>query len=334
MMQTIGALEGAFRILEPNVKAGESLAIIGSTDVDQLYYEILMAAADKLGIVATLGLMTPRSTYGKPAPPALEAMAIAADLALLTASTSLAHSTTALAVLKAGKRAFTFPVPPGPGRAVDVLRDQRVFDIDKLLEIKRLSKAVGTVLDDGKNVRITSPLGTDISVRIDGRKTHSWYGLVDPDDHMYTAWPPGDAHVSTLEETAEGIAVVDGYIGGMGVPSEPLTMIFKKGKLVDLKGRDAFKLEAILAASDENARVFCEVGIGTNPWQRPVVSNGDKYTVGTFHLAIGGDATPCFGGVNFDGKNFSNLHLDCLMLAPVKVEVDGRELVGGGKIHT
>ena len=81
--------EGAKRIIEANLKVGETLAILGSIDVDPNYYEVLMGVAKLMGIESTVGLMTPRTTYGKPAPKPLEAQAVASDLALLTASTSL-----------------------------------------------------------------------------------------------------------------------------------------------------------------------------------------------------------------------------------------------------
>jgi leucyl aminopeptidase (aminopeptidase T) len=332
IFQLIEAQEGARRILEPNLKAGESLAIIGSTDVDPKYYEVLIAVATSLELEPTLGLMTPRTTYGKPAPESLEAQAAAADMSLLTPSTSLAHTSTALNTLKAGKRVATFPVPPGKGRAVDVLRDQRIYDMEKLKAIKDLCMRCAKALDSGKEVKVVSPLGTDLTVKIDGRTTHSWYGFIDEEVYNYTAWPPGDAHLSAIEDSANGIAVCDGYIGGMGIPDEPLFFEFKNGKLESVTGKDAPKFEKILAASDENARVFAEVGLGTNPWQEPVNSNGDKYITGTFHFAFGASATPCFCGVNFDGKNYSNLHLDCLMYAPVDVFVDGQRIVGDGKI--
>jgi leucyl aminopeptidase (aminopeptidase T) len=328
----IEAQEGARRIYEPNLKKGQTLAILGSSDVDPLYYQVLMAVAEQMDIEAMVGIMSPRSTYGKPAPQALESFAAASDLALMTPSTSLAHTSTALNTLKAGNRAISFPVPPGPEVALNVLRDQKIYDVEKLNKIKELCLRCAEVLNPGKEVRVVSPSGTNLTVSIQGRTTHSWYGYIDENVYNYTAWPPGDAHVSAIEDSANGIAVCDGYIGGMGIPEEPLHFEFKDGKLQDLQGKDAHKFEKILKASDENARVFAEVGLGTSPWQKPVNSNGDKYIAGTFHFAIGASATPCFCGVNFDGKNYSNLHLDCLMYAPVDVFVDGKRLIGDGRI--
>jgi leucyl aminopeptidase (aminopeptidase T) len=328
------AKKGARRILELNVKKGETLSIIGSIDVDPLYYEIFMAVTKDMGIEATLGLMHPRSTYGKPAPRPLEAQAVAADVVLLTPSTSLGHTTTALKALQSGRRAITFPVPEGLGKAVSVLSDQSIYDKAKLDTIKELSMRCAEFLDKGKEVTIKSPLGTDLTVSIEGRTCHNWYGYNDESSHNMTAYPPGDCHISTIEDSARGIVVCDGYVGGMGIPVEPLRFEFKHGKLGGIYGnnKDKQKFERILSESDESARTFAEVGLGTNPWQEAVNSNGDKYIVGSCHIAVGANASPCFGGTNFDGMNFCNLHLDCLMLAPVDVYVDGYRIVGNGKI--
>lgn len=333
-MYAIEAYKGARRILEPNIKAGESLALVGSTDVDPAYYEAYLAVAYEMGVEPVLGFMTPRSTYGKASPRPLIELARSADLAILTASTSLAHTETAMEVLRAGKRCITFPVPPGPRRATEVLAQQGIYDGKRILEVKDLSIKVARALDAGSHVQVTSPKGTNLTARIDGRKTHVWYGIAEPEVFMYGSWPPGDAHISAIEDSAEGEAVVDGYIGGMGIPSEPLTLRFQKGQLTEIKGNpvDVRKLEHIISVSDENARTFCEVGIGTSPYQPIINSNGDKYATGTFHLAIGASATPCFGGIHYDGKVKSNLHLDMVILAPVEVHVDGKLVVGGGKL--
>lgn len=326
-MNTNDPLQGARNILEPNLKVGQSLAILGSADVDWSYYDTLIGAASDMGIAPTLGLMTPRTTPGKPAPPPLLAQALEADVTILTASTSLAHSSTALGLLAAGRRAITFPVPSGPGRSIEILGQQAIYDVDKLMKVKRTCMSVAKVLDPGKRVSIKSRSGTDLTVRIDGRKTHSWYGIIDHDGHMYSAWPPGDAHVSSIEDSANGIAVIDGYISGLGIPSEPLLMRFANGRLSDIEGPDANKLQELLDASDENARVFCEVGLGTSQWQSAENSNGDKYMSGTFHLAIGANASPCFGGTEFDGQNSSNVHLDCQMVEGVRLTVDDEALI-------
>jgi len=330
--ELIRAQEGARRIIEASATPNQTMAIIGSTDVDFRYYEILMAIAESSDVVPVLGVMTPRTTYGKPAPKAVETLGCAADVVLMSPSTSLAHTSTALNILKAGKRPISFPVPPGSGHAIQVLGDQAIYDLEKLTAIKELCVSCARILDSGTEVRVKSPAGTELNVSIEGRTTHSWYGLLEEYGHFASAWPPGDAHISTIEDSANGTAVIDGYVGGLGIPDQPLILTFENGRLTHIKGKDSFKLERILAASDDNARIFAEAGLGTNPWQRPVNSNGDKYTVGTFHLAIGANATPCFGGVNFDGKNRSDLHLDCLMLAPVEVWVDDIKIVGEGRI--
>lgn len=330
--ETIQAHLGARRILEASVDQDESLCIIGSTDVDQEYYNVLLSTADELGIETTMGLMFPRTTYGKQAPRPLEAQALASDVTLMTPSTSLGHTSTALKILEAGKKAVTFPASPVPSRQLSVLRKQRIYDDAKLREIKDLTMRCSDVFTDGAEVEITSPAGTDLHARIDGRTAHPWYGLLDADCFYYATWPPGDAHVSAIEDSANGVAIVDGYIGGIGVPDEPLKLEFEDGQMTNVEGKDADKIVAALENSDENARTFAEVGLGTNPWQEQTGSNGDKYITGTFHFALGASATPCFGGVDYDGLVESDFHSDFQIMDPVTVTVDGEEIVRDGEI--
>ena len=67
----IQAMGGAMRLLRPNVRQGDSLAIIGSTDIDDGFYAALAASGQVLGAETTIGLMTPRVAFGREAPEAI-----------------------------------------------------------------------------------------------------------------------------------------------------------------------------------------------------------------------------------------------------------------------
>ena len=335
-MYSVEAVKGAMRVLEPNVSSGDRVSIIGSTDVDMKYYQAYLAAAEILDVKATLGLMTPRKAPGRPAPEELEAKATSADLAILTASHSLAHSETAMKVLRAQRKCITFPVPAGPRRAVEILIAQGVYSLDKIMEVREINERVARLLDEGSTVSVTSGLGTRLEVSIEGRLSHLWDGKVEEGKHYwsYSSWPPGDAHVSTIEDSAHGVVAIDGYISGLGMPSEPITLTFKDGVMVDIQGGpDVYKVKKIIDSSKGDAEIFCEVGLGTSPYQEIVNSNGDKYTLGTFHLALGNNASPCFGGLEPDGKAKSNLHMDLLLIDQVKVLIDKQVVVEKGKLN-
>jgi len=327
------AVAGARAILEPNVSPGSTLAIIGSTDIDHSYYQCFVAAAVRLDVEPVVGLMLPREAPGLPAPTQIAACAREADTVLLTGSASLAHSSTALDALEAGRKVITFPVPMGHGAAMTYLAGQRSYDLERLEQLRDSCIAVATVLDAGETVHATSPTGTDLTVSVAGRTSHSWYGIADEYGHRITAWPPGECHVAALEASANGVVVVDGYISGLGVSHPPLELRFSYGALVGVTGGASDKLHELLARFGESAGVLCEIGIGVNPWQQISGTNADKNALGTWHLAIGTNASACFGGTDFDGLNASSIHLDFVSAVQSSLSVDGDQLLTDGHLR-
>ena len=117
------------------------------------------------------------------------------------------------------------------------------------------------------------------------------------------------------------------------MPESPVRLTIEKGKVVKVEGgAEARKLENIMTAAGESGFVVSEVGAGMNPYLTVSSSNADKKISGTFHIAVGGNYTPCFGGIHPDGKNKSAIHLDLVVLAPVKFEIDDYVLVDDGKL--
>lgn len=325
-------LAGARAMLRPNVHKGEEVAIIGSTDVDLAAYMALVRACEELGVEATVGLMTPRRAYGRPAPAALQAQILAADFSLLVTSTSLGHTDVLITALRQGRRLITSPLPRGEGRAAAMLTSFRSFSPERLAEIKRASLAVARVLSGGSRVWIASPQGTGLHVDITGQNGCPYYGLVDPDGNNKGSWPPGEAHIATVAGTAEGVLVVDGYVGGVGIPKPPMRIEFTRGRIASISGGLAREFGDVLDSSDENARELCEVGIGTSVYQKLAGTNGDKKMSGTVHVAVGGNYSSSFGGPNPTGTIKSNVHIDLHLRAPVECRVDGTLLVSNGRV--
>jgi 2,5-dihydroxypyridine 5,6-dioxygenase len=333
-MESVQAYHGAYMVLAPNVKPCERVGLIGSTDVEMEFYKAFLAVAPILGVEASLALMLPRQAPGNPAPNEIEEFAKACDIVLLAASHSLAHSETVIKILEAGRKCITFPVPAG-SRALGVLAQQAIYSKDKLFELKANSEKVAQIFDKGREVHVTCKNGSEFSANITDRTTHIWYGICEegPHTHNFSSLPPGEAHVTSIEDSGEGVLVIDGYISGVGMPITPVRLKINKGKVVNISGSiEARKLEKIMAGAGENSYRVGEVGVGTNPYQPIVDSNGDKKATGTFHIGVGCNASPCFGGVHYDGKNKSSIHIDLLLLPPVRVEVDGRKVVDEGKL--
>jgi leucyl aminopeptidase (aminopeptidase T) len=182
---------------------------------------------------------------------------------------------------------------------------------------------VAEVLDRGKSARITSPLGSDLTFSIEGRTG-------EPDTGLYHApgafgnLPAGEAYLAPVEGTAEGKLVVDASMAGLGVLSSPITLVFKKGRVVSVDGPGADQLRANWAAAGEGADWVAELGVGTN--DAATITGKvleDEKVYGTVHVALGNNA-------HFGGTNNVPYHADGVITHPT-LEIDGRPIITNGQ---
>jgi aminopeptidase len=167
-------------------------------------------------------------------------------------------------------------------------------------------------LTGADQVRIMTPLGSDLHLRIKGRPVYQdREGL-----------PRGEVYVAPLEDSAEGVAVIDrAFI--RGTPVEKLRLTFSQGKVTHIDAPQAAwvsLLEELLAVSSGDKDRIAELGIGLNPGVRELTGDMrlDEKLHGSAHIAIGMNE-------RFGGRNRSNLHLDMIMLNP-SVWLDGRRI--------
>jgi leucyl aminopeptidase (aminopeptidase T) len=333
MNSFIQAVAGAMCVLRPNVWLGKRLAIIGSTDVDEGFYAAFAASGQALGAETTIGLMTPRTAFGREAPEAINRHVMGADVVVAAPSTSISHSDTCLAHLKAGGRWLSIPAPKGAGRAMEMLAGFASYDEGKLRELKEITLRGARLLTQADRARVTSDKGSELTVSIAGRRACAYYGIAESESEMQGSWPPSETHIAAVEDSADGIFVVDGYVTGVGTCDVPVRIKVRGGRISSIEGGTvARRVEKLVEESDSGANVLCEIGMGTNRYQREEGNNGDKKVVGTVHLAVGMNAAPSFG-INYDGKNRSNLHLDFVLKAPVTLELDGVPVVTSGELR-
>lgn len=125
----------------------------------------------------------------------------------------------------------------------------------------------------GAEIRVTTPLGTDISFRIGDRpvtrqdgdasaaRAASARNLIDREVEL----PAGAVRVAPLEESVQGTIVFpDATWGGARVTG--LTLSFEAGRVVDARASSGLEaVEAELAAGGSAARRFRELALGMNP---------------------------------------------------------------------
>lgn len=195
---------------------------------------------------------------------------------------------------------------------------------DPAAEWRKISKAQKRLcdyLDKAREVRFTTPGGTDIRLGVKGR---TW---INCDGHEN--FPDGEVFTGPIETATEGIVKFSFPAVHGGREVNDAVLRFKAGKVVDAsasKGED-FLVKTL--DTDPGARVLGELALGTNYSITRYTKNTlfDEKIGGTFHLAVGA-AYPESGG-----KNKSAVHWDmvCDLRQGGVIAVDGKVISRSGK---
>jgi len=298
------------------VKKNEIVLIIA--DVPQREIGLAFFEEAKKWAKETLYMeILPRKAHGVE-PPSTVAKALEnVDVALIPTSRSMSHTNARRNASRKGVRIATLP-----GITKDMI--SRTLSVN-YTEIKKSSTRIANTLTKGKEAIILSPLGTELRMSIAGRK-----GLADTGiNHKkgdFSNLPAGEAYIAPIEGKTEGKVVIDGSMAGIGLLSSPLTLIFKDGFLIEIRGKDKRKLEKLIDMVGKKGRNHAELGIGTNPKAR-IIGNilEDEKVKGTVHIAIGDNAS-------MGGKVSVDLHLDGIIKNPTLI-IDGRKIMKDGKIQ-
>lgn len=300
------------------VQPGERVLVV--TDTGKLSIaESFFLALHALGVDGTMILMTPRSHHAEEPPEEVRAALLSCDVALLVTTMSLTHTKARMAATEKGARIASMP-----GITEDMMTvGAMTADYQKVSE---LSWKVTRILEEGSEVTITTERGTNLRMSIKGRKPG-----IPPDDGLYREkgrWgnlPAGEAYIAPVEESVEGVAVIDGSMSPLGVLSEPIRLEIHRGKVVRIEGgREAQELARFLEnLGDPNAYFVGELGIGTNEKAR-ITGNilEDEKAFRTVHIAL---------GMNLDmgGTIDSKTHNDGIIVNPT-VTVDGKIIMDKG----
>lgn len=204
-------------------------------------------------------------------------------------------------------------------------------------EMEATGNKIAEILTKGRNLRITTKRGTDLTMKIGG-----WDRTADADVGLITLpsqldnLPAGESFISPLEGSANGWLVIDGSCPGMLLNgNEVVELDIKDGFVVDMKGGEsAEKYSKLLMKMKEecedeeqkkNIYAVAEIGIGLNENAElmglPIV---DEKVLGTAHIALGSNS---FIGGRIDAPN----HHDLIFLNPT-IYVDDVKIIEDGKL--
>ncbi|MBM4434907.1 MAG: hypothetical protein FJ028_07380 [Chloroflexi bacterium] len=180
-------------------------------------------------------------------------------------------------------------------------------------------------------MRVTTPAGTDVTMRIEGRVGASTPGYVVAPGTMGSP-PDIECYVAPIEDSARGIVVVDGSIPypTLGLLATPVRLDISDGRVREVGSSDAAlaaEVRRVFATvGTEKAYVLAECGVGLNDLAAVTgIMLTDEGAAGTMHFGFGSNFS--IGGVNEVA-----FHLDVVMRQPT-LRVDGRVVIEHGEVR-
>ena len=184
-------------------------------------------------------------------------------------------------------------------------------------------------LEGKRRVRVTTALGTDFTVSIEGRPALEVTPIKKRGQMMGPVPLWAEVAFAAVEDYTRGVAVVDGVMLGIGLPGqvkEPIRWTLEAGRCVAIEGGDEARRLREAIDGVENADVVGEFAFGTSD-KAPFGTPSEKGRVGTVHLALGDNHNAYPGG-----QNVCSLHLDGVFLnATMLIEDDGTHILKDGE---
>jgi leucyl aminopeptidase (aminopeptidase T) len=289
-----------------NISVGEKVLLITGQRLahiqERLVAEILPCSPAQVWTYTLPDAERPFLEY----PPLLHHVAAQADAVIVFYSRLQPEETPGRLVFWRTCRGNRTRVGFGPQIEDSILQNELSADYQAIATITRRLKRH---LEGRDQVSITTPLGTELTLSIAGRDVVEDTGLIH-NPGQFGNLPAGECFVAPLEDSAEGVLVVDKSFPEL-VVEQPVRMIFEKGRVVAIEGG---------AEAEELLR-----RIGTNPKARltgRVIT--DEKVMGTIHVAIGDNASHGYG------VNPAPIHIDGIVGQPTLV-VGGETLIEKGR---
>jgi aminopeptidase len=188
-------------------------------------------------------------------------------------------------------------------------------------KISQQQQRIVDYLNRVREVRFTTPAGTDLTVGVEGR---TW---INCDGHEN--FPDGEVFTGPIEHATRGVVHYSFPAVHGGRECDGIRLEFRDGRVVDASAQRGEEFLIAMLDQDEGARVLGEIALGTNYAVEQYTKNTlfDEKIGGTFHAAVGA-AYPETGG-----KNQSGLHWDmvCDLRTGGQILADGEVISINGR---
>ena len=308
-------MRGARKVIEEcaRVKKGEGTLIVTDPDIDPLVSIALLEASCEACSEALIATIGRRNSENMDPPARVVDMMLKSDVIICATFLTMYYTSAKWKACQKGARFISMA-----GATLAVLSSGAIeADFRKQ---KTVVEMVAKRLSDAKEISIRAAGGTRITASLEGRKAVAITGICDKRGES-SGVPDIEAYIAPVEDSVEGIAVIDASISGFGLVHTPVRLEIHRGMATRITGRlEAEKLRRTLA-KQRNRRVYqlAEIGIGLNPTARlrgAIIE--DESVLGTAHFALGDNS-------RFGGTNLAPVHVDLVFRRPV-IKVDGTTL--------
>ncbi len=312
---------GARTVIEvcAGAEPGEHVLIVADTKMES-FAEILAAAAWAAKCEPMVVRMVPRSADGQEPPPAIAAAMKSTDIFVCPVSTSITHTQAVKEAAAAGARGimltqFTEDMLVGGGIEAD------------FQALAPVCRKVANAMAGCSEIRLTTPLGTDLRMSGAGRRGNALTCLVKPGE--FSPVPNVEANVSPVEGSANGVIIVDASIpyAGIGLLEEPVRCEVSAGFITKITGGAQAEVLRTSWESRQDPNVFnvAELGVGLNPkCHFTGIMLEDEGVFGSVHIGTGTSIT--LGGIVK-----AACHYD-LIMTQATIVADGRTILADGKL--
>ncbi len=297
------------------LKSSEKVIIVSdspSLESGQVWFE----AARSLGANPTMIVISGMDHSGQQPPEEVLAYCRQAQVLILQTKYSLTHTLASQVAREHGARVASLP-----GANLELLR--RTLDMS-YRDVKDLGTQLCQRLEKSREIKITSPFGTNLVAQVRQKNIIDDNGFILPGE--VGNLPAGEVFFAPVDDSTQGTWVINGSLSSEDHCSQIIVEIVD-GKAIKIDGGTSAKnLEKKLAQVGPDAFVVAELGIGTNQKADPFgpVIEAEK-AYGTAHLALGNN-------FHFGGDNDVPIHLDGVTLEPT-IMLDEQIILNRGKFN-
>lgn len=296
-------ISGAKTIVDQclNVDPTERVAVMHDNNDPDLIDAVVRILKEKNAQHRIVEYEEPDNHGQEPPKDAHQAM-VESDVVIAPTKKSLSHTKARKQACKSGARVATLP-----GVNKRVWSSSLQADYAK---VEQITNRVYSILEETKEVKITTPSGTNLEFKVDFSTYHADTGIIH-EEGEFGNLPAGEPNGFPVE--ISGSLVIDHF----PFAPEGTQIKIEDGEVVDLshpKGVDSSQLE-LTFKNKPKVRKIAEFGFGTNP-QADLIGNvlQDEKVLGTVHIAFGDNCSYLPEGDQ--RRNPCEIHWDTICKGP------------------